>query len=620
VKVRFLFLVLASVIGIAMTAIFYLHPPIHFRQLILLVLYIILHFWLVWRHRHLNLSPARMLTSVILAFAWLYSSHTQSIRHISFSHWFIFILAGLGLSLSFYLLTEELKQPFSNPAKKVSPWWMLLYGIIPIAGWTPYFLAYYPAKMNADSFWQWAQAHRVTPWDAWHPILHTWMIQLTTLVYNSPASYIVFQILIVSAVIAYSLYSFQNLGMPFWLVLVIDLFYALNPVNGFLTITMWKDIPFAASILLLTVLLTKIVADNNWLKKRTHVVSLIIVSFFAMNLRTNGLEAVLASLIIMIIIIKELRRRLLFIMIPILILQFIFSGPLMSYFNVVKAPLNEALAVPSQQIAATYKYHGKFTPELKAYFDQILPAKNWSKNYIPYNVNRIKWDPKYNANVIYASFPKYLSNWASLFRLNPNIFVRAYMKQMAVIWQFSTPKKVLPYLVSPSTLQHYPFHVVIRSPKPSWHQSRSDQIKANYSVYAQSLSSHGKKVPTFAEYQKRIKLTIDPLKTKPVSKKLKVTMDKLFNHTRHNWKNYFLKGAIPLFIMLLGLLASISRFKWRGLIVFLPAIFVILTMGMAMPATDFRYSYGFVLSVPFLFFYSKLRNRDLEDQTEQVEQ
>lgn len=605
-KNKYLILVLGSVIGIITTAMFYMHPPILIRQLIVLGFYTILHFWLVWRHKELKLAPAEIVACILLAFAWLYSSHTHSLRHLSLIGWFIFILSGLGISLTFYLVIQELKKPFSSPVKKVSRLWMLFYGIIPIFGWIPYFLAYYPAKMNADSFWQWAMAHQVTHYNDWHPILHTWIIQATTWIYNSPASYIVFQVLVVALVIAYSLYNFQKLGMPIWLALVIDFFYALNPVNGFLTITMWKDIPFSASVLLLTIILIKIVHDSNWIMKWSHVIYLVIISFFVMNLRSNGIEVVLPSLIIMIILIKGLKRRLLLIMIPILVLQIIFSG-VTHYFNVIKPPLNEALAIPTQQIGATYKYHGKFTPQLRAYFDQILPAKKWKKDYHPYSVNPIKWDPKYNDQVINASFPKYLSNWARLLQLNPKIFIRAYMKEVAAIWQFLTPKGLKPYLVTPINLQQYPIHVRIRAPKNTWHQPYQKMIKGSYLAYAKSLRSEGRKAPTFVEYQTRIKETLEPLKTVPKSQKLKKIMDKILNHTRFNWKNYFVKGAIALFLLLLGLIASISKYKWRGLIVYLPCLFVIITMAMAMPATDFRYSYGYVLSVPFLLLYTKLR-------------
>ncbi|HET6871888.1 MAG TPA: DUF6020 family protein, partial [Sporolactobacillaceae bacterium] len=476
-----------------------------------------------------------------------------------------------------------------------------------------YFLAYYPAKMNADSFWQWAMAHKVTPYNDWHPVLHTWMIQATMGIYNSPASYIILQIVIMALVISYALFSFQKLGLPLWLAIVIDLFYALNPVNGFLAITMWKDIPFSASILLLTVLLIKMANDHDWIKKRSHVIGFVIVCFFASNLRSNGFEVVLASLLITVALLKGVRRRLLFLMVPILVLQFTFIGPVMSYFSVIKPPLNEALAIPSQQIAATYKYHGKFTPQLRAYFDQILPAKKWRKDYIPYNVNPIKWDKHYNAEVITANFPHYLSNWASLMMLNPKIFVRAYMKQVAVIWQFTTPKGIKPYLVTPINLQQYPAYVKMRAPKYSIHLPYNKMVKASYEYNNQFLRSHGRKALTFAEYQARLKQTFEPLKTTPASKQLRKTMDKLLNHTRFNWKNYFVKGAIPLFFMLLSLVAAISRYKRRGWMVYLPAIFVILTMAMAIPATDFRYSYGFAFSVPFLLIYPKLRNKNREE-------
>lgn len=609
-----LFTLICSMIGIIVVAASYMKPPIHLRQYCVLVVYIVMHFWLVRRYRHEGRKTARIVWSLILAYLWVYSSHGQSLRTLGAMHWLLLMLTGVSIAFTLYLAISELRRPFEKSAEAPKRRWMLLYAAIPFIGWLPYFLAFYPGKMNADSFWQWAQAHHVTPYTAWHPIVHTWIIQLMSSIYNSPASYVILQMLILSFTIAYALYVLQSYGAPITLVVLLDLMYALNPANGFLSITVWKDIPFAAAILLLTVYFAKITVTPDWLTRPRNMVCFAITCLFAMTLRHNGPEAVIAALVVAILLLRALRRRLMVITIPVLLAYFIFNGPVLGAFNVVKYPLNEALGVPSQQIAATYKAHGKFTPELKSYFDRILPASNWAKDYVPWTVNPVKWDLAYNQNAIYASFSSYLKNWAKLFELNPKIFIRAYMGQTAVIWQFKSLNGMNPYLDTPTNLQDYPLYVRIRAPKVVATPSATpvSTIEETYLAYVQYLKASfpNKPVPSYAQFQERIQQTIDPLQTKPVSKKLNHYMNDVFFATKLNWQNYFVKGTLAFFALLMSLVAAFMRFGRRGLVPYLPPLFALITFAVAIPATDFRYSFSYVLSASFLLFFGKFKTAD----------
>ncbi|MBX6353458.1 MAG: hypothetical protein IRZ10_08980 [Thermoflavifilum sp.] len=518
----------------------------------------------------------------------------------------VFVAAGVMVSFTVYLALEELTQPWVRNTRPCARWWGILYAVIPIAGWMPYFFAYFPAKMTYDSFWQWAQAHHITPYNNWHPILDTWIIEATSKLYNSPASYIVLQIIVMACVVAYALRFLQTMGMPQWLVLTLDFFYALNPAIGILAITMWKDILFAALILFFTTMVAKMVHDPSWLSPWRHVLLLIVVCFLVMNMRQNGPETVLASLVVLTLILKELRWRLVAVSASVLALFLAFNGPVLRYYHVIRNPLNEALAIPTQQIAATYKYGGTFTPELKAYFNRILPADHWVKDYNPYTVNPIKWDPQYRSSVITDNFPAYLRNWAHLLVLNPGIFIRAYMDQTAEIWQFSSPSQMRPYLDTPLNLQDYALSVRIRA--SSHAANPTIMIKESYMHYVSTLRSFhtSQPLPTYAEFTEGIQRTLEPLHTNSRFADLRSRIDWVFQQMAVTWQNYFVKGAIPFFLLILSLVASIRRFGSRGLAVYLPAIFVVVTLAMSMPATDFRYQFGFAFTVPFLLFYPKL--------------
>lgn len=523
--------------------------------------------------------------------------------------WLEAIVTVCVIALSFYLTISELEQPFAKTARKPNRWWILVYGAIPFLTWMCYFLTYFPGKMTYDSFWQWDMAHGIKPYNNWHPILHTWLIQASTLIYNSPASYVSLQIIAVSCVVAYALFVLQRLGMPMPMVMFLDFVYAWNPVNGFYVITMWKDIPFATAILLLTVLFAKITqTEGLWLHRKRNLIILAIVSFLAMALRDNGPEVVVAALVVFILLFRAARSRMLLVSIPVVALYFIFNGPVLNYFHVIKNPLNQALAIPSQQIAATYQHNGKFTPALSAYFDSILPAKNWAKDYNPYTVDPIKHDPAYHSEVIQASFSKYLENWARLLALNPGTFIEAYLNQVAEIWQFHTAQGMDPYFDTGSELQQYPLGLKMMAPTQSETEPVNSMMKQAYRAYVKEMQTTfpGSAVPSYQQYRASAFRAVGPLQTKSKQPAWKPFFDKLYSGVTNTWKNYFTKGALPLFVLLLSLIASIRRFKSRGIIVFAPVLFVIITIAMAMPATDFRYCFSFVFSIPFLVFYGKL--------------
>lgn len=574
------------------------------------MLYILIHLSFLPKLPKLvaSFSKSRGFCSLVLGAGWLFSSHRFAFSSMAIGMWVVTVIAFLMFSLTAYCVLFWLEESFVNVSQ---PKWYraLVYGAIPAAVWGVYFLVWAPGIMTYDSFWQWDMAHHLMPYNAWHPVMHTWLIQGVTSVWNSPASYTLFQIVLVSAIIGYALYELQKAGVPFRWVIATDLFYTLNPVNGFYVLTMWKDIPFSAFLLLLTVFFSKIVLTKGaWLKKLSNMVMVIVVSFMTMTLRDNGSMVVLASLILFFIIAKGARSRLAMVTLSVLVIYAIFTGPVISAFHVIRNPLNQALAIPSQQIAAVYKNNGQFTPQLRTYFNKILPAEKWKTDYNPYTVNPIKHDPSYDAIKIKTSFSAYLKNWAKLLVLNPKIFVRAYLQQVSSIWQFQTPRGMSPYFTSGVALQNYPDGIKLNAPTKDWKKPNKVMMRSAYQHYKQQTQKASPTLPVMAyqAYKKKAEQTLRILKSKSFLRPFKPVFLAIFYGVDHKLENYFVKGALPLFVLLLGVFATVRNKGFLGLGIFLPVMFVIVTIAMAMPAPDFRYSYSFALCAPYLMWFGKI--------------
>ncbi|AIS59500.1 DUF6020 family protein [Listeria ivanovii] len=551
------------------------------------------------------------ITAVALSLFWMASSYNGGPYGGNFIFNSIILIATFFAITAFVLLLiQELKMEY-KVKNQYKPKWTLfaLFALIPFLVWMMSFLAYYPAKMTFDSYFQWGMAHGIRQYSEWHPMLHTLWIQATSFIYNSPASYIFSQIVVVSLIVGYAVYTLVKMGARIWIGIVISIGYAVYPVAMIYSATAWKDFPFAAFILLFTVLILKTVQSNGeWLKNWWHFAAFILVAFICINLRNNGIMIVVASLVFLLIFMKNFRIIIGGILIGTLGLNFLFSFIMTNGLHAQSNPLNQALAIPSQQIGATFYNDGDFTPELKEYFTSILPEENWEKDYNPYTVDPIKHDAEYDASVIEDDFGLYIKNWFKLLTHNFGIYVGAYLDQIAVIWQFDSPDDYKVYFDTPVDIQDMRYDVKAFAKFFPDGLSEEEMNKLGYENYQKEYKeTTGKEAIGYDEYKERIKDSTNPLISITKSAGIKKITDDIYTKTTEEWQNYLLKGAIPLFFLMIAIASVCFQSSKKRLLIFVPVLMAIITIAVAMPATDFRYCYSFVFTVPIVFFATKLK-------------
>ncbi|MHC5291444.1 DUF6020 family protein [Listeria welshimeri] len=581
---------------------------VNFSWFVFLAALIVLYFRQV---KAFQFQWSMLITAVALSLFWMASSYNGGPYGGNFIFNSIILIATFFVITAFVLLLiQELKMEYKIK-KQYKPKWTLfaLFSLIPFLVWMMSFLAYYPAKMTFDSYFQWGMAHGIRQYSEWHPMLHTLWIQITSFIYNSPASYIFSQIVVVSLIVGYAIYTLVKMGARIWLGIVISIGYAIYPVAMIYSATAWKDFPFAAFILLFTVLILKTVQTNGeWLKNWWHFAAFILVAFICINLRNNGIMIVVASLVFLLIFMKNFRFIIGGILVGTLGLNFLFSFVMTNGLHAHSNPLNQALAIPSQQIGATFYNDGDFTPELKEYFTSILPEENWKKDYNPYTVDPIKHDAEYDASVIENDFGLYIKNWFKLLTHNFGIYVGAYLDQIAVIWQFDSPEGYKVYFDTPADIQDMRYDVKAFAKFFPDGLSEEEMNKLGYENYQKEYkAATGKKAISYGEYKERIKDSTNPLISITKSAGIKKVTDNIYTKTTVEWQNYLLKGAIPLFFLMIAIASVCFQSSKKRLLIFVPVLMAILTIAVAMPATDFRYCYSFVFTVPIVFFATKLK-------------
>lgn len=117
----------------------------------------------------------------------------------------------------------------------------------------------------------------------------------------------------------------------------------------------------------------------------------------------------------------------------------------------------------------------------------------------------------------------------------------------------------------------------------------------------------GKEAICYSEYKERINDSTNSLISITKSAGIKKITDDIYTKTTEEWQNYLLKGAIPLFFLIIALASVCFQSSKKRLLIFVPVLMAIITIAVAMPATDFRYCYSFVFTVPIVFFATKLK-------------
>ncbi|MFE9277963.1 DUF6020 family protein [Paenibacillus glucanolyticus] len=467
----------------------------------------------------------------------------------------ISFLALLSLICLVLFTTYKLLRYDSNVTElslTVSKYRILVYSIPSLIIYSIYLISYFPGAMSPDSLDQWSQiiSHE---FNDWHPVAHTWFIMLTTIIWKSPAAFSVVQILILSFVIGYLGYNFEKYGVNKYVIWISILCMSAIPINGIYSITMWKDILYSACMLLFSIFIFNLIkTKGNWLDTNLNIFLYFISSLGLIMFRHNGLIVFVVTLVILAIIFKSNLKKAYFISIIVVVVQLIITGPLYHFFNVKSSDPNEALAIPTQLIASVIAQDGNLVQEQRAFFNEVLPLEMWKKLYNPYSVDPIKFNEQYNRNFLLENKNEFIKQWLVVSFNNPGLVIKAYLKQVSVVWQI---------------------------------KQFNDGVSTLYltDIYPKEVGEQM------------------GLASIVINEKLTSVINQILSSTWSYPLKIIWRPAIYTFLIILFSFVNILRGNWKYSLISLP---VMLNTGMllaAIPAQDFRYSYGNLL-VMFLAF------------------
>lgn len=542
-----------------------------------------------------NTNNTVLILSILISFFWSISTNTQSLK---FTPNFII---GLCLCVLMYTILFTNFISYCIAAKlRVSSLrtihifcgisFLIIFGV-----WFYYWLSFYPGLLTNDSYNQWAQANGYQLYSEWHPLVHTLLIKLTTLINHSPSVFLFIQLLCGSLTVVYILGKLLKNGAPILLCSIISLLYALYPINGILMVSLWKDIPYSILLLLLFYMISEIVFNTITDEKRLfNMFSFTIVSVLAALFRKNGLLVVVISLIVLMLYVKKKKFLISMVIFFVSILSFNFFTS--KILHAEKSPTYEALSIPMQQVSATYKMGGKIPSKENAYFNKILPERLWRENYNDKTVDFIKYDRNFKGDVIDIQPKVFLLHWFKLLKHNPKIFIKSFFNQTASIWRFYTPSgykiNIHGGLEITGTRENY------YNDKKIAPLETEKKLISNYEAYKTKAKKNNIKPIEYKDFKNKVLRAYKPLNNDTKSRFGQKVLSEIYHIVNDKLQKYIVRGALAVLILLIATAISIIKFGvLKSSLIFMVPYLNLFSLIISAPATDFRYIYSLAFSI-----------------------
>lgn len=427
--------------------------------------------------------------------------------------------------------------------------------------WLPYYLYQYPGIMTPDSINQFEQVLGVIPYNNHHPFAHTMVFALlykaafalTGDMVVSVGFYTFAQMCLLSAGMAFFISTLRQQRIRPFVLLLLTAFYALIPYHAVFSVTIWKDIPFAAAVLFFNCLLLRLILRGSLL---LHERILLLFSGMMICLfRSNGWYAFLVVVPFLLFFFRKQKRQVYPCLLVTLLLCVLIKYPVMNHFQVTQPDLIESLCIPTQQIAAVLCNDRELTAEERGLIESVVDLTYVKELYNPTFADNMKELVRAGDQEYLASHKKeFFKLWVSLGLRYPGDYLDAYIQQTYGYW--------------------YPdsFYLVAE---------------------AEGVSATELGVSTRH-------LIGGPLVVK--GKELAIKLGSIVPIYGTLWSM-----GVACWVLLFSMGTVLVRRETRKLLCYLPSVLLLFTVLIATPvATEFRYVYFMVYSMPFYLMAAML--------------
>lgn len=358
------------------------------------------------------------------------------------------LISFFGFAIIFYtvlvnLLPKLCKSEITNKnsTKKYIKIFLISFIIIFIC-WIPYFLSLYPSAITNDSVGELSIVFdKFSHMSNHNPIIHVVTIAIPyyigNAIFHEPniavACYSIFQMIIMASIFSYFVVFLAKKNIKSFYLILCIIFFAVIPMHGYYSVTMWKDIIFAGLMLVLTIQIIK-VCDNYSKLTIKKLIPFIIISLLTILYRNNAIYMYYIFAIFMLIFLNKKIKVVLLSISIVFISYYIITGPVFNSLHILKSNSSEYAAIPLQQIGRMAYEDVKFTSSEKKVLNKLMNIEIMKKAYNPYIVDDIKFNENYSNDYLTAHKKEFFSVWTKLVIKHPIIATKAYLMQTLGYW------------------------------------------------------------------------------------------------------------------------------------------------------------------------------------------
>jgi hypothetical protein len=337
------------------------------------------------------------------------------------------LAVGAGAGSNKYALPE---------LRHVRRWDIVAFALPQLCIYLIYLLLFYPAIMTSDSLDQWSQS-QTGLWNDWHPPLYAMMESGLRAFWNSPAIIALMQIVML-AFASGSLIAMARAAAcaPRWAAYAGALLCAAFPVVAIDSITLWKDIPYSASVVFVTAMTIGVTCLSlPMLRKLVWVLLGFLAVVICLAFRYNGLPFLLASLLLIVCLAPREKWRAVGMVVTAMLVVYVFNGPVLNALGVVRTHASVSLAI--HHIAA----HQAAGEVLTSQSDRDLIRRVWTgTGNLPYDCSYAGvtiYDPRIEGVALQGAARDMVQLAVRLALAHPRVELRHTLCVSSMVWRLS---------------------------------------------------------------------------------------------------------------------------------------------------------------------------------------
>ncbi len=353
----------------------------------------------------------------------------------------------LGFLITSIVLWLGERTPRHPPRAISRPSWILLYALPCWLIWLIYFLAFYPGIFPADSLNQWQQILSGS-FDNRHPAVHTLSMALVYWIGRSPAAVTLTQMFVLGGIIGIAVRALERWGVSTSARGFLVLAAAFSPANSLMSVTMWKDVPYAMGMLGLSAALLHLIRD--FIEERRPAPSTwagIVLGGLAIAFyRHNGLPVVLFTLGLLIVLWKKQATKLITCSVfPIIVCYIMINSIGIYAFKISPVPRWFAFQALIHQVSALIYAETPLTVDEAMFLDRIQPLKLWRDGYTCRFLDPVVNNDQLDRKFFDENAWDFMNLWLRLIRRNPTGWLRHYLCSTDFLWRITQPENAYVY-------------------------------------------------------------------------------------------------------------------------------------------------------------------------------